>query len=158
MYLPHIIRHDTLVWNYQGCTLLSFSRHAVACRGTTCGKTFHGISHGIPPNPPRTSTASWNPDPNLGAVNIGVTWGLPWHSVGLPWSAVEVAEGVAARRAMKFCATPCGVVGMPWYAMGVTMAMPRKNLNRAEPWTFCVVYQQHSLLHCNAVYLCVVVL
>ena len=34
-----------------------FSRHAVACRGSTCGKTFHGIFHRIPPNPPRTSTA-----------------------------------------------------------------------------------------------------
>ena len=27
-----------------------FSRHAVACRGTTCGKTFHGIFHGIQRN------------------------------------------------------------------------------------------------------------
>ena len=33
-----------------------FSRHAVAYRGTTCGKTFHSIFHGIPRNLPRIST------------------------------------------------------------------------------------------------------
>ena len=31
-----------------------------------------------------------------------------------------------SRRAMKSYATPWDAVGMPWYAMGVTMAMPRK--------------------------------
>ena len=57
-----------------------FSRHAVACRGTTCGKTSLGIFHGMPRNLPRTSTAYHGvtlPLPltlSLGAVNTRVPW------------------------------------------------------------------------------------
>ena len=67
-----------------GCTsLLSFF---TICRGTTSGKTFHGIFHSIPPDPLRTFTAYHgtllrnpkpNPNPNLGAVNFRVPWGWP---------------------------------------------------------------------------------
>ena len=89
--------------------------------------------HGTPWNP----TPKPNPNPNLGGANIGVPWGLPYHFVGLRWSTVAVAAGVAMvppgachdtplRRAMKSYATRWDAVGMPWYAMGVTMAMPCK--------------------------------
>ena len=41
----------------------------------------------------------------------GTTRGMPRHP---------------PRRAMKSYATPWDAAGMPWYAMGGTMAMPRK--------------------------------
>ena len=41
----------------------------------------------------------------------GITRGMPQHP---------------PRRAMKYYATPRDAVGVPWYAMGGTMAMPRK--------------------------------
>ena len=80
-----------------------------------------------------------NPSPNLGAVDIGVRWGLPRHAVGLPWSAVAVAAGVATvpPRACRapptachgiLCATPWDAVeichGMPWV---VPWRMPRNS-------------------------------
>ena len=130
-----------------------FSRHAVACRTTTGGKpstasstpyhgTFHGPIHSIPFDPiPKP-----NPIPNLGAVDIAMAWGLPRNAVRLRWSAVAAAAGVAVvppmachgthHGAMDSYVTPWDAVGMSYYAMGGTMAMPRQSQNSSvEPWT-----------------------
>ena len=135
--------------SHRGCTLLSFF---TACRGTTCGKNFHGIFHGIPPNPPRTSTAYH------GTLILSPTLALTLTPTQVPWTlgcrggCHDISQGYHGvpcggccggcrggchgttrgmfrhprRRAMKSYATPWDAVEMPWYAIGVTMAMPRK--------------------------------
>ena len=75
--------HD-MPWHPVALPVANFPRHLP--RYTTEPST---DLHGIPWNPIP------NPNPNLGAVNIGVPWGLPLYSVGIPWSAVAVAAGVA---------------------------------------------------------------
>ena len=91
-----------------------------------------------------------NPNPNLGAVNID--WGAVVvamaYSVGLPWSAVAVAAGVAVlppaachgtpqRRAMRPYATPWDAVGMPWVCHGCYHGHATQNSNSVvEPWIF----------------------
>ena len=100
-------------WGCHGMYIFCpFSRHAVECRGTTCGKTFH-IFPGIPPNPPRIPTV--------------------YHgTLGLPWSAVVVTAGChdttrgTARHPTAYHDFLCHTMEMPWYAMGGTTTMPRK--------------------------------
>ena len=69
----------------------------------------------------------------------GVSWRLPrrlsWYH---QWHA-----GYPPRRAIKTYAMPWDAVGMPWYAMGGTMAMPRQKSNSVEPWC---VGRVHALL------------
>ena len=80
-----------------GCTLWSFFATcrgiAVAPPAAKLSTAYHGnlnlrrnptAYHGV-----LTLTLT------LGAVNIGVPWGLGWRAVGLPWSAVTVAAGFA---------------------------------------------------------------
>ena len=57
----------------------------------------------------------WNPNLTLtlGAVDVGMPWGLPWDVVGLPWDVVAVSRGLP-----RWChGTPMESYATPWDAM-----------------------------------------
>ena len=65
------------------------------------------------------------------AAGVAMVPPMAWHST--------------PHGAMESCATPWNAVGMPWYAMGGTMGMPRQNqivenpVKRADPIVFAQV-------------------
>ena len=120
-YLPWVLSRD-----------LSFLSVFATCRGMPSHHLLQTIPRHLPRHTTEPSTGlhgiqsnlNSNPNPNLGAVDIGVP-------------CVVVAAGVVMVPPMACHGTPHGTMesyatisdamGMPWFAMGGTMAIPQRS-------------------------------